>query len=595
MFLCLGPILRTKQHYSRQDRKKQVSNPISPWLPANPTPEEPPAGGDAVPPPAYPAGRLDSSLLPVAGEPPPRPAHPARRLDSSLLPVVGEAGGRPQATSATGARQAAGRRRAGATLLVGGAFALSRVLGLVRSQVIAAQFPPGTDLDTYFAAFNLPDLLFLLIIGGAVGSAFIPVFSGLWEQKKTAAAWRLASTLINASVVLLAVAGIVAGFLAPALVGLVIAPGFSPPKQAATVELMRIMLFSPLFLGLGGWAQGILNARHSFLLPALAPVVYNGAIIAGALFLAPIWGISGLAVGVVLGALLHFLVQVPGLVRIGMRYRPFHFDRHDEGAGEVARLMLPRIVGQAAFQANIVALTNIASHLAAGQLSGFQYAYALMMLPHGVLAMSLATVLFPTMTAQIGRGDRDGMRATLSRGLRTLIFLTLPAAVGLGLLRREIVGLLFQFGKFDQNATVMVAAVLGWFAWGLVAYVVVELLTRGYYALHDTRTPVLISLVTVALNIALSWLLVFRFGLDNTGLAFSLALTTTLEMLGLLFFLRPKLPGLFDRAFLRAVAISGLAAALMAGVLQVVMPFLEANIVPARLLSTDVSIRETSF
>ncbi|HUS15169.1 MAG TPA: lipid II flippase MurJ, partial [Chloroflexia bacterium] len=335
---------------------------------ANAAPQQPPSPGDALPPPADPAGHLDSGMLDGA------PAGPATATHSSLP---------------------TGRRLAAATLLVGGAFVISRLLGLVRDLIIAARFGVGDETDTYFAAFSVPDTLFLLIIGGAVGSAFIPVFSSLMEQKKAAAAWRLTSTMINASVVLLALGGIVLGLLAPALVGVVVAPHFPPEKQAATVELTRIMLLSPLFLGLGGWAQGILNARHRFTLAAFAPIAYNLAIIGGALFLAAPFGVRGLAYGVVLGAALHFLVQVPGLVRAGMQYQPLHLDVHDEGAAEVARLMPPRIVGQAAFQANLVVMTNIASSLAAGHFAALKYANLLMMLPHGVLAMSMATVLFP--------------------------------------------------------------------------------------------------------------------------------------------------------------------------------------------------------
>ncbi|HUS14059.1 MAG TPA: murein biosynthesis integral membrane protein MurJ, partial [Chloroflexia bacterium] len=321
-----------------------------------------------------------------------------------------------------------------------------------------------------------------------------------------------------------------------------------------------------------------LNARHRFTLAALAPIAYNLAIIGGALFLAAPFGVRGLAYGVVIGAALHFLVQVPGLVRAGMRYQPLHLDIQDEGAAEVARLMPPRIIGQAAFQANLVVMTNIASSLPAGHFAALKYANLLMMLPHGVLAMSMATVLFPTMTAQVGRGDIAAMRATLAGGLRTLLFLTLPAAVLLGLLGRQIVALLFQLGAFKQSSTELVAAPLAAFAWGLVAYAVVEVLTRGFYALQDTRTPVMVSIATVVLNIGLSALLVFQFGMDNVGLALSLALTTSAEMIGLLLFLHRRLPGLFDRATLRAAGISLLAAAAMAAVLVPLVPWLAAHV-----------------
>jgi putative peptidoglycan lipid II flippase len=531
---------------------------------SNAAPEEPPPPGDALPPPRSAAGPLDPSLLPDDGFLDDGAATAAR----DFPPTADVPAERPPAP--------VGRRLAGATLVVGAAFVLSRLLGLVRDQIIAGQF--GLENAPYLAAFRVPDTLFLLIIGGAVGSAFIPVFSGLMEEKRAEAAWRLATTLINASVVLLALSGIALGFAAPWLVSAFLVPDWPADAQARTVELTQIMLLSPLFLGLGGWAQGILNARQSFTLPALAPVAYNGAIIAGALFLAPALRLQGLAIGVVAGALLHFLVQVPGLVRAGMRYQPLHLNLHDEGVAQVTRLMLPRIAGQAAFQINILAMTNIASSLPPENLAALNYAQLLMMLPHGVFAMSLSTVLFPTMTAQIGRGDTDGMRRTLSSGLRTLIFLTLPTAVMLGLLRDQIVGLLFQFGRFHAGSTPLVASALGWFAWGLLAYVVVELVTRGFYALHDTRTPVLVAVATVVFNIALSRILLSVYHMDHTGLALSLSFTTTLEMIGLILFLRRRLHGIFDRAFLRATAVSLLGAALMAAALWFLVPWLTEHI-----------------
>jgi putative peptidoglycan lipid II flippase len=526
----------------------------------------------------------ESFALPAAGEGAGErvSAYAAGMLDTSMLPEEMRNEAPPPSGPPTG--RTTSRRLAGAAALVGIAFALSRVLGMVRSAAIASQFPPiegDIRADAYAAAFNIPDTLFLLIIGGAVGSAFIPVFSELMEQKREDEAWRLTSTLINASIMLLALGGILLGLLAPALVGSLLAPDFAPDKKALTVDLTRIMLLSPLLLGLGGWAQGILNARQQFTLPAFAPIMYNLAIIAGALLLAPIFGIYGVAYGVVAGAGLHFLVQVPGLWRAGMHYQPFHLRLQDAGVGRVLRLMGPRIIGQAAFQLNFLALTNVASSLPTSGLAAFNYAYTLMLLPHGIFAMSLATVLFPTMTAQVGRGDLAAMRGTLSGGLRVLVFLSLPAAVLMGLLRHEIVSFVFQFYRFDAAAVERVAAPLGWFAWGLPAYVLVELLTRGYFALHDTRTPVIVSVVTVAANIALSRVLVQGLHMDQSGMALSLALTTTAELVGLWWPLRRRLPGLFDAAFLRGAGVSLLGAGLMGAVLWPLVPFLEANIVPA--------------
>jgi putative peptidoglycan lipid II flippase len=324
--------------------------------------------------------------------------------------------------------------------------------------------------------------------------------------------------------------------------------------------------------------MGILNARQHFALPALAPVFYNLAIIAGAVFLTPFFGIHGVAIGVVVGALLHFGVQVPGLRRVGMRYR-LRLNVRDTGAAEVGKLLLPRIVGQAAFQANIVAMTSIASFLPGGSISALDYSYMLMILPHGVFAMSLATVTFPTMAAQYAEGNLEGVRSTLARAVKVLLFLTIPSAVGLFLLRSEIVASLFRFGLFGEESTALVADSLGFFALGLVAYAVVEVLTRGFYALHDTSTPVAVSVGTVLLNLGISWALVVGVGWrSHIALALSLAITTTVEMLLMWVLLGRKLPGwaLRREGLLPSISKSALAAAAMGLVLFALLYLLHA-------------------
>ncbi|HEY0071945.1 MAG TPA: murein biosynthesis integral membrane protein MurJ [Chloroflexia bacterium] len=470
--------------------------------------------------------------------------------------------------------QSMGRRLALNTLIVGGAFVLSRVLGLLRDIVIAAQFGTTGQKSAYDLAFGIPDTLFLLIIGGAVGSAFIPVFTRLITNREEAKAWQLASTLINASVVLLSLGGIVMSFAAPALVAYVVAPG-QKVDQTLVVDLTRVLLLSPLLMGLGGWAQGILNARQHFALPALAPVAYNLSIIFGAVALTPYFGIYGVAWGVVIGAALHFGVQVPGLVRAGMKYS-LRLDLRDTGVAEVAKLLGPRIVGQAAFQANVIGARAIATGIAASSVAAFNYAYLLMILPHGVFAMSLATVTFPTMAALYAEGNLEGVRVTLSRAVRVLLFLTLPSAAGMYALRTELVSALFQSGTFDRQSTAMVAGALGYFALGLVSYAVVEVVTRAFYALHDTRTPVAIAVATVAANLGLSALLVLAFRWDHTGLALSLAVTTTIEMVLLWVFLGRKLPGwrLANDGLLTSVAKSSLASIIMGLALTFLMPLL---------------------
>ncbi|MDQ3930682.1 MAG: murein biosynthesis integral membrane protein MurJ [Chloroflexota bacterium] len=501
-------------------------------------------------------------------------ALPLEEIQQPGQTAIGEGSVQSEPVAPPAGGQSIGRMLALNTLIVGGAFILSRVLGLLREIVIADQFGTSGQKSAYDAAFGIPDTLFLLIIGGAVGSAFIPVFTKLITDREEAKAWQLASTLINASVVLLSLGGIVMSLVAPALVAYLIAPGGEVDQQLV-VDLTRVLLLSPLLMGLGGWAQGILNARQHFTLPALAPVAYNLSIIFGAVALTPYFGIYGVAWGVVLGAALHFGVQVPGLVRLGMKYS-LRLNVRDRGVGEVAKLLGPRIVGQAAFQTNVVGARAIATSIAAGSVAAFNYAYLLMILPHGVFAMSLATVTFPTMAALYAEGNLEGVRTTLARAVRVLLFLTLPSAAGMYALRTELVSALFQSGTFNRGSTEMVAAALGYFALGLVAYAVVEVVTRAFYALHDTATPVAIAVATVALNLGLSALLVFALGWDHTALALSLAASTTVEMVLLWVFLGRKLPGwrLTNDGLLASTGKSGLASVVMGLVLTVVMPLL---------------------
>ncbi len=483
-----------------------------------------------------------------------------------------------------GSPSGTGRLIAINTMIVGGAYILSRVLGLVREAVIARQFGTSPQYDAYVSAFGIPDTLFLLIIGGAVGSAFIPVFIGLMRKGDERDGWRLASTLINASVVLLSLLGIVLGFAAPTLVAWIIYPGRPPDQQQLVVDLVRILLFSPLFMGLGGWAMGILNARQHFLLPALAPVAYNLAIVAGALFLAPVYGVQGLAWGVVAGALLHFGVQVPGLVRAGMKYS-LRIRLRDRGVAQVGKLLLPRLLGQAAFQTNVIVMRSIGSFLAVGRIAAFNYAYLLMILPHGIFAMSLATVAFPTMAAQFSEGALAGVRSTLARATKVLFFLVAPSAVGLFILRYQIVATIFEYGYFGSGSTDLVAGALGYFAMGLVAYALVELLTRGFYALHDTRTPVTISVATVVINLGLGVSLALLFGRDegHEGLALSLAITATIEMVLMWVLLGRRLPGwgLRTDGILPSFIKSAAAAAIMGIVLALALTLSQSLLPPA--------------
>jgi len=449
-------------------------------------------------------------------------------------------------------------------------FVVSRALGLAREMVVGAVFGTTAAYDAYLAAVRVPDILFTLIAGGALGSAFIPTFTGYFARNDPEGGWRLASAVVNLLVLVLTLAAGLAWLAAPLIVPTILAPGFGPDLQALTVSLMRTMLVAPILFGVSGVVMGVLNARQHFVLPALAPSFLNLSLIGAAWFLSPRFGVRALALGYVLGAALHLSIQLPGLILVGARYLP---SLYHPGVREVLWLMAPRVLGLAAVQLNFLVNTNIASRLGEGAVSALNYAWLLMLLPQGIFAQAVATAAFPTFADQAARGERDGMRRTLVGTLRAVLFVTLPAAVGLILLRRPLVAFLFERGAFQASSTQAVAWALAFYALGLVGHAAVEILARAFYALHDTWTPVWVGGLAMGLNVALSLILpgVFgRMGLPpHGGLALSNSVATLLEAVGLARLLRPRLGDSKEWRLRGATLRSGVAAAAMAGALLV--------------------------
>jgi putative peptidoglycan lipid II flippase len=424
--------------------------------------------------------------------------------------------------------------------IVAGSFVVSRILGLVREIVLARQFGTSEAFSAYVSAFRIPDLLFLVIMAGAFGSAFIPVFSAFLGDGEDEAAWRLASVVLNISGVLVILAAAVAWVFAPEVVRYVVAPEASSAARQITVDCMRILLLSPVFLGFGIAAKGILEGQDLFTLPALAPIVYNAATIVGAILLGPHIGVYGVAIGVVAGAIGFLLLEIPGLIRSGMRYS-ISFDPRVPGVKEVARLLVPRLIGQAAFQLNFIAVTNLAWRTGEQSVSALNYAWQLLMLPHGVLALSVSTVILPTLSRLWQAGDTVAFRATLGNALRPLLFLSLPATVILFAFRLPIVQTLFQTDAFSAESTTLVAAPLAFLAAGLVSYALVEALTRAFYAMHDTRTPVIAGICIMALNVVVGIALLNQLG--YLALALALSLSTTVEAIILIVILGRRIGG----------------------------------------------------
>ena len=440
------------------------------------------------------------------------------------------------------------RQIARAAGVVMAAFVLSNVVGLVRQILVSQAFGTGAAIDAFNAASRLPDLLFNLVAGGALGSAFIPTFTGFLARGQRARAWRLASSIANLVALVLALTSVLAWLWAPAIVRYALAPGFPPSQQALTVSLLRILLISPLVFGLSGLTMGILNAHQKFLLAALAPTMYWLGMIFGVVVWAPRWGIFGLAWGAVLGAALHLAVQLPGLWRLPGKLYTFTLGLRDAAVREVGRLMAPRVLGVAIVQLNFWINVVLASSQPKGSLTAIQVAWAVMTMPQVVIAQAIAIAALPTFSAQVAQGKIKAMRRSLADTLRGVVLLALPAAVGLVLLRRPVVALLFQRGAFDAHSTALVAWALLWYTLGLVSHSVVEIVARAFYALHDTKTPVLIGGAAMSLNVALSLACVALFRgwgwMPHGGLALANTIATTLEMIGLLLVMRRRLRGL---------------------------------------------------
>jgi len=457
-------------------------------------------------------------------------------------------------------------------VVIGIAFMVSRILGLLREIILANRFGTSSDYDAYVSAFRIPDLLFLVVMSGAFGAAFIPVFGGFLARNEKDEADRLASAVITWTALITVLLGLITFVFASPMMRYVVAPDLPPDAMDLAIKTMRMLLLSPLLLGMGIAAKGILETHLRFTLPALAPVVYNLAIVLAAIFLAPRFGIEGVTIGVLIGAGLHVGIQIPGVIRTGLRFRPT-LSWQVAGLSEVGILLLPRVIGQAAFQINFVAVNHFASQTGEGSVSALNYAWQMLMLPNGVLALSISTVVFPTMAAQFELGQIGAFRETLQRGLHPLLFLLVPATIGLFEFRTALFQTIFQSGNFTANSTILASEPLAFLSLGLVWYGLVEVLARTFYAMKDTVTPVAAGIVIIVLNIALSKALLDSMG--HVGLALSLSLSTFVEALILVVILQRRIGG-FGAGFGVWLAKIVLATAMMALVAELVAPRLDA-------------------
>lgn len=452
------------------------------------------------------------------------------------------------------------------------AMILSRLLGYVRDVLLYAQFGQNRVTDIYNAAFSIPDFIYMILVGGALSSAFIPVFGGYLARGEEDEGWRVASSLLNLVVMLMVTAISVGMIFTPQLVHLLV-PGFDPGEIGMTAYLTRIMFFQTFFMGLGGVTVGILNSYKHFTSPALGSVFYNlSVVVIGGLF-GPRLGVVAFAIGVVVGAIMNFVIQLPPLLRLGLRYSPVLDLRHP-GIRQIGALVFPVLIGLSVSQFNLFVSQNLASNLPSGQLAALRTAQRIMQLPLGIFAVAIGTAIFPTLTEQAARQDWSEFRRTLSLGIRSTNFLTIPCVAGLLAVGLPAIRLFFQIGKFTPESTLATAVALFYYSFGIVGYSGALVLTRVYYALKDTRTPVLVGIGTVFLNIVLNIWLVRPMG--HSGLALAYSLVGIINMLVLLTLLRVKLGHLDGRRIMLSGLGSCAASLIMGGVAYEVVNRLQA-------------------
>ncbi len=453
-----------------------------------------------------------------------------------------------------------------AATVIAVAVLLSRILGLLKYRLLTSHFTVS-EIGVFIASFRLPNTIFDLVVMGALTTAFIPVFTSYISREKYEDANIIASTILNISTIVFVILSVIFLVFTQGLIHL-IAPGLTNAELSLAVPFTRIMLVGQtLPLILGNFLTGILQSQKRFLVPALAPVVYNLGIILGIWLLSPTMGLFSAVWGVVLGAVLFLLIQIPLSLHLKFHYRLILNWKH-RGVVEIAKLIIPRTIGLAITQLNYVANLVISSLLATRSITIFNFAQQLAQLPIGVFAATISQAALPTLSEE--QGKKDGFVAfkkTFLTSLHQILFLTLPAAAILIVLRIPVVRLVYGAAKFDWPATVETGRTLAFFGVGLTAEALVNLLVRGFYAIHDSKTPVILGSITIAINIILSIVFIFLAPLGRPvwALALSAAVADSIYAIWLLVVLNKKVK-YFDRSALLVPAGKMFLAAWITGV-----------------------------
>lgn len=399
-----------------------------------------------------------------------------------------------------------------AAILLSFSALLSRVLGLIRDRLLAFRFGAGTEVDIYAAAFRIPDFIYGILIMGGIAAVFLPVFAEYFKKSKEDA-WKLTNAVLNCFLIMLIFVCVILAIFASHLIRFV-APGFSPENKAATIALTRIMFLSPIFFGLSAIFSGILHYFNRFLVYSVAPILYNLGIICGILFFVPVFGLKGLAYGVILGAAFHWLIQIPAARGVGFKYRLF-FNFKEPGLVKIFKLMIPRTLGAAAYYINLIVMTAIASTLATGSIAIFYFSDNLQSFPIGIIGLSFAISSFPVLSRAWANGQKNDFLENFSLTFRQILFSIIPISFLMFILRAQIVRIIYGTGKFGWLDTRLTTAALGLSCLGILVFSLIPLLARTFFSFQDTKTPVVIGIVSIIANVILCYFFVFILKSEN--------------------------------------------------------------------------------
>lgn len=389
------------------------------------------------------------------------------------------------------------------TIIVFLGFTIARVISLVQTVLITEVFGIGAEWDRFVAANQLPETIVLILGGVTLTTALMPFFSGMLANDNRAQAWRLASRVLNTVFLASCLVSVVAFIFAPLLIESVVAPGFAPEGIAESASLMRLLLIATLIFSVSGATMGLLQSHNRFVAPALAPIMYDVGILFGAGLLVERFGVYGIAYGTLIGAALHFAIQIPALIRIGARWVP-ELGWKDPDVRRVFLLMLPRILDVGVFTFTFTMAINFSSRLGEGAVSAFSWGWRLMQIPQTLIGSAMAVVIFPTLAALSALNDVDGKRSAMAGALKFILIGTIPSAIGLLLVGRPALSLL-EGGAFDAQATNLVYVALRGFALGIIVHSILEVAARSFFADKDTWTPLLITSGGAIINLSFAW------------------------------------------------------------------------------------------